>query len=119
MTKSFVGVITYEAFLFLDVAQPGRALHLGCRGRRFEPCRLDSIKSEPDIGLPGRTVNAFFAGSIPVWLTNATVAKLVRHRTFYAKIAGSNPVGSSKTREEVIKKYKKSFAELITYKLEY
>ena len=60
----------------LGVAQFGRALHLGCRGRQFEPGHLDKVF---EAHVDGHSAfNGGVAGSRPAGSTEDLVAQLAR-----------------------------------------
>ncbi len=92
------------------MAQFGRALRSGRRGRKFESCRLDglyrhsswphgqAVKTTPSHGvnpgsIPGEVIGAL---DIVQSIFDASVAQLVAQRIRNAWVAGSSPAGSSK-----------------------
>ena len=103
------------------MAQFGRALRSGRRGRKFESCRLDdslsrllrphgqAVKTTPSHGvnpgsIPGEVIECFgqrpkhfYAkgrGICPLDFADASVAQLVAQRIRNAWVAGSSPAGS-------------------------
>ena len=91
------------------MAQFGRALRSGRRGRKFESCRLDSIPlieipaywssgqdaalSRRKPGFDSRIGHGCFGEHSKAFLY-ASVAQLVARRIRNAQVAGSNPAGS-------------------------
>ena len=90
------------------MAQFGRALRSGRRGRKFESCRLDQIhrhtswphgqavKTTPSHGvnpgsIPGEVIGALDNVQS---IFDASVAQLVAQRIRNAWVAGSSPAGS-------------------------
>ena len=90
------------------MAQFGRALRSGRRGRKFESCRLDgfhsriswphgqAVKTTPSHGvnpgsIPGEVIGAL---DIVQSIFDASVAQLVAQRIRNAWVAGSSPAGS-------------------------
>ena len=90
------------------MAQFGRALRSGRRGRKFESCRLDqlhchtswphgqAVKTTPSHGvnpgsIPGEVIGALDNVQS---IFDASVAQLVAQRIRNAWVAGSSPAGS-------------------------
>jgi hypothetical protein len=75
----------------LGVAQFGRALHLGCRGRQFEPGHLDKVF---EAHVDGHSAfNGGVVGSRPAGDTKAPLAQLVERLFYMQNVIGSIPIG--------------------------
>ena len=75
----------------LGVAQFGRALHLGCRGRQFEPGHLDKVFEAHADG--HSAFNGGVVGSRPAGDTKAPLAQLVERLFYMQNVIGSIPIG--------------------------
>ena len=86
------------------MAQFGRALRSGRRGRKFESCRLDFMAcwssgqddalSRRKPGFDSRTGHLLLQCDAAAFLLDASVAQLVEQRIRNAWVGGSSPPGS-------------------------